>query len=207
VRLTLFDLGNTLEAGGRPRDGAHTLLAALPTLRDGEGKRPEWALLSDYDLAASPAEPVRLRRQYLADLRALGLERYFRPTDRHVTLSTEVGVYKPDARLFHAALDKVKRGLPYDKVVFVTENASHVRAARTLGMLAVQVSAPRAAGKWMISPACSRCCGGSWSSRPAPSRPRSRRAGPRAPSSAARSSTQTSRRWWPRWTRSASKRP
>lgn len=146
MRLILFDLGDTLEAGGRPRDGADALLAALRKLRDGEGNRPERALLSDYDLAGSPAEAARLRKQYLSELRALGLERYFRPTARRVTLSTEVGVYKPDARLFRVALDKVEPGLPYDRVVFVTENASHVRAARALGMRAVQVSAPGQTG-------------------------------------------------------------
>ncbi len=142
MRLILFDLGDTLERRGRPRAGAQALLAALSSSRDGDGRAPQLALVSDYGLAASAAEAARLRREYLAELRRLGLARYFTPAERRVTLSSDVGAYKPDTRLFRAAIDKVKRGLPYESVVFVTENAAHVRAALELGMLAAQVSAP-----------------------------------------------------------------
>jgi hypothetical protein len=146
VRLILFDLGDTLETRGKPRKGAQALLSALQAGRAGQGDRRELALLSDYGLAASAPEVARLRKEYLAELRALGLAGYFTPADRHITLSSDVGAFKPDARLFRAAVDKIQRGLPYHSVVFVTENATHVHAARELGMLAVQVSAPGQAG-------------------------------------------------------------
>ena len=146
MRLILFDLGDTLEARDRPREGSQALLSALQSARDGEGGPPEVALLSDYGMAASAPEAARLRSRYLAELHALGLARYFTPADRRVTLSSDVGAFKPDARLFRAAIDKIKRGLPYHRVVFVTENAAHVHAARELGMLAVLVSAPGQAG-------------------------------------------------------------
>lgn len=146
MRLILFDLGDTLEARGRPREGAAALLSALQSARDGEGNPLERALLSDYGLARSASEAARLRREYRAELRALGLDRYFRPAGRRITLSSDVGVYKPDARIFRAAIEKFERRLPYHSVVFVTENAAHVRAARELGMLAVQVSAPGQTG-------------------------------------------------------------
>lgn len=146
MRLILFDLGDTLERRGKPRAGADELLAALASSRDGEGHRPELALLSDYGEAASAAEAARLRKEYMADLRRLGLASHFRPPGKRVTLSSDVGVFKPDRRLFRAAIDKIEAGLPYHNVVFVTENAEHVRAARKLGMLAVQVGAPGQAG-------------------------------------------------------------
>jgi hypothetical protein len=142
MRLILFDLGDTFERRGKPRAGAEALLGALNSLRDGEGNRPELALLSDYGVAASPADAARLRKEYLADLRRLGLARYFNPPDRRVTLSSDVGVFKPDPRLFRAAIDRIRPRLPYHSVVFVTENVVHVRAARELGMLAAQVKAP-----------------------------------------------------------------
>ena len=146
MRLIIFDLGDTLEHRGRLRAGARPLLEAIKASRDGEGDPAELALLSDYGEAPSPAEAARLRKEYLASLRRLGLARYFTPPDRRVTLSTDVGAQKPDPRLFRAAIDKIKPGLPYHDVVFVTENAAHVRAARQLGMMAVQMSAPGQAG-------------------------------------------------------------
>ena len=146
MRLIVFDLGNTLERRGKPREGAKALLGTLASSRDGEGHLAELALVSDYGLAASASDAVRQRKEYLAELRGLGLARYFRPADRRVTLSSDVGVVKPDPRLFRAAVDKVERGLPYQHVIFVTENAAHVGAARELGMLAVQVSAPGQTG-------------------------------------------------------------
>jgi len=146
VRLIVFDLGETLEHRGRLRAGARALLDALKASPDGEGHPPEMALLSDYGEAASPAESARLRKEYLAGLRSLGLARYFKPPDKRVTLSSDIGAFKPDKHLFRTATNKIKPGLPYHDVVFVTENAAHVRAARGLGMLAVQVSAPGQAG-------------------------------------------------------------
>lgn len=144
MRALLFDLGDTLEHRGRPRPGAEALLLALRRVRDADGGVPLAALVSDYGLASSPAEAAALRRDYLRELRALGLGRFFQPFDERVTLSSDVGAYKPDPRLFRAALDKLQPYLSWHDAVFVTENAAHVRAARELGMLAVQVRAPGA---------------------------------------------------------------
>ncbi len=149
MRLLLFDLGETLERRGRARAGAVELLTALRQARDGEGQPPLLALLSDFGLAATPAAAARLRRAYLHDLRAMGLARFFRPKGAHVTLSSDVGAFKPDPRLFRAAVERAGPGLGLHDAVFVTENAEHVRAARALGLLAVQVraaSAPRGPG-------------------------------------------------------------
>src|SRR5262249_44460227 len=55
--------------------------------------------------------------------------------------STDVGVFKPDRRLFRAALDNIEPGLPFRDAMFVTENESHIAAARQLGMRGVHLGA------------------------------------------------------------------
>ena len=144
ARLLLFDLGDTLEHRGRGRAGAAELLRALRGAKDGEGRAPLFALLSDYGLAATAAEAAALRREYRGRLRATGLARFFEPFDERVTLSSDVGALKPDPRAFRAALDRARPGLAFHDAVFVSESAAHVRGARALGLLAVQV---RAAGR------------------------------------------------------------
>jgi hypothetical protein len=144
TRIVLFDLGGTLEAHGRARPGAAALLAHLRRARDGDGAAPLLALVSDFGLAASPADAARARREYRRELRATGLARFFEPFDRRVTLSSDVGALKPDARVFRAALERVSPGAHAHDAIFVSEHAGHVRAARTQGLPALQV---RAAGR------------------------------------------------------------
>ncbi|HYR84340.1 MAG TPA: M20/M25/M40 family metallo-hydrolase [Terriglobia bacterium] len=143
MRAILFDLGDTLEHKDRLLPGALQLLDGLRELRDDEGKPPVAALISDWDDAATPAEVKRLRRDYYALLERLGLSNHFKPLSKRVTLSTEFDhVYKPDRRIFRAALDKLHQGLPFHHAVFVTENATHVAAARELGMMAIHFKGP-----------------------------------------------------------------
>jgi FMN phosphatase YigB (HAD superfamily) len=52
-----------------------------------------------------------------------------------VTLSNEVGVMKPDEKIFRAAIDKISKGLSYQNVIFIAENKQHTAAARKLGMM------------------------------------------------------------------------
>ena len=42
-----------------------------------------------------------------------------------MTLSTQVGVRKPDARIFRAALDKFDRTARFEEAIFITENTGH----------------------------------------------------------------------------------
>ena len=100
MRVVLFDLGDTLERRGKARAGAKALLTALASSRDGEGAPLELALLSDFGLASSAAEAARLRNEYMDDLRRLGLAEHFKPASKRVTLSSDFGWVKPDARLF-----------------------------------------------------------------------------------------------------------
>jgi hypothetical protein len=147
MRLVLFDLGDTLERAGTLRSGARATIEAIRRLRDDRGEPVVVALLSDFDMPETPAELPAIRRRYYAVLGRLRLRALFEPLAQRVTLSSEVGVYKPAARLFRAAADKVAPGLPFHDVMFITESADHVAEARRLGMRAVQVAAGRARGE------------------------------------------------------------
>lgn len=139
TRAILFDLGNTLldERTNRPLPGAAELLGDLGGLRDAEGEPVPFGLVSDWKMPRNPSEAGTLRQEYLQELGASGLDVFFQPPDTRVTLSTDVGVHKPDAALFRAALDRIRPGLPFRHAVFVTERFGHVQAARALGMMAV----------------------------------------------------------------------
>ena len=137
--MVLFDLGETLESGGALRDGALETLQELAALRDGAGPAVVLCLLSDTRDPADAADVAAVRAEYLALLDELGIRGFFEPLSRRVTLSAEVGVRKPAAAAFRAAVTRADTALRFADVVFVTENAEHVRAARRLGMTAVQV--------------------------------------------------------------------
>jgi beta-phosphoglucomutase-like phosphatase (HAD superfamily) len=144
TRAVLFDLGNTLldEQTNQPLPGATGLLDALGEVRDADGLPVLSGLVSDWKMPGSPAEVGPLRQEYLQLLAASGLDAFFRPPDTRVTLSTDVGVRKPDAAIFRAALDHLQPGLPFHQAVFVTERLEHVRAARALGLLAIHFQGP-----------------------------------------------------------------
>jgi hypothetical protein len=146
TRVLLFDLGNTLEVDNALQPDAKAVVAEISQLHDGEGNAVALGLLSDYTMPATPAEIPTIRKEYLDILDALGIREFFEPVDERVTLSTEVGVYKPDRKIFRAALDKLAPGEHFHSAIFITENAAHVAAARELGMNAIQVRPPDGAG-------------------------------------------------------------
>lgn len=146
VKLVLFDLGNTLESGGVLLPGARETLEAIasPGL-DGE-PAPVLGLLSDFHMPAGPEDVAAIRQQYCDLLDDLGIREFFEPVAERVTLSTEVGVFKPDPAMFRAAAAKFSPALDFKDVLFVTENPGHVLAARLLGLVAVHVRGPGQSG-------------------------------------------------------------
>jgi len=137
MKIVLFDLGDTLENNDVLLPGAMQTLKAIANLRDAEGAPVAMGLVSDFDMPASPADIPAIRKSYLAILDALGIRHFFEPTDRCVTLSSDVGVFKPDEKVFRAATDRFALNLAFTSVLFVTENPIHVGAAHALGMRAV----------------------------------------------------------------------
>jgi hypothetical protein len=143
MQAILFDLGNTLvDDQNRPLPGAIDLLRGVRKLRDPEGRPVLSALVSDWKMADKPAERKKLRTEYLVELHQSGLDVFFKPLAKRVTLSTEVGVFKPDQRIFRAALDRLEPGLPFHHALFVTERLDHIQAARALGMMAIHFKGP-----------------------------------------------------------------
>jgi FMN phosphatase YigB (HAD superfamily) len=59
-----------------------------------------------------------------------------------VTLSSEVGVFKPDEKIFRTVIEKLDEDLHFGDVVFITENRGHVIEARRLGMGAIHFRGP-----------------------------------------------------------------
>jgi Peptidase family M28 len=142
MRLVLFDLGNTLEANDVLLPGAVETLAAIAAMADADGEAVLLGLLSDFDSEAQPGNVEAARQEYAGILEALGIRAFFVPLDRRTTLSVEVGASKPAAVTFRAAAEKVAAGLPLHHVIFITENQTHVQAARRLGMAAIHFKGP-----------------------------------------------------------------
>lgn len=141
MRIVFFDLGRTLEYDGELLPGAVETLEAIQMMRDPSGKPPVLALISDYFLTKDPSRIPELQRQYYAELERLGLRSFFEPVADKVTLSTELGFYKPDERIFRTAIDRIEPGLGYRETMFTADTLEHVEAARRLGMTAYHLEA------------------------------------------------------------------
>ena len=137
MKVILFDLGNTLEHKVENRDvimpGALKLLSALTEMKDQRGIPPILALISDFHDTSS---------EYYHIIEGLGIDKFFKPYEQKITLSNKVGFSKPDSRIFRAAIDKIQRDLPYQSVIFVTENKDHIKEARKLGMMTLRFKNP-----------------------------------------------------------------
>ncbi|MGH3565050.1 MAG: M20/M25/M40 family metallo-hydrolase [Pseudonocardia sp.] len=142
MKLVLFDLGNTLESGDVLLPGALETLDAVVAMRDGAAPAALLGLVSDFTMASEPSEIPGIQQQYYVILDLLGIRGFVEPVEERVTLSTEVGVFKPDEAVFRAAVAKVSPGLTFADTMFITENRSHVLAARHLGLTAVHVRGP-----------------------------------------------------------------
>jgi phosphoglycolate phosphatase-like HAD superfamily hydrolase len=148
IRILLLDLGGTLTDGQRLFPHVPRALEALRHFENGRGERLALALVSDFGPTpgASPGEVKRSFREYVALLDRLGLKRFFEPVERHVTLSVQVGVRKPDDRIFEAAIQRLGIAAGLGECLFITEDAAHVAAARALGMAALRFGAAGSAG-------------------------------------------------------------
>jgi len=137
----LLDLGDTLVHEDHVIAHVLEALDAVSALHVASGTALPLALVSDYTMAppGDAAQVARLVDEYVARISGYGLLRYFQPTARHVTLSTEIGVRKPDPAIFHAALVRLGGPVALSSAMFITEDGPHVAAARELGMTAWQL--------------------------------------------------------------------
>jgi FMN phosphatase YigB (HAD superfamily) len=112
MKVILFDLGDTLEHNGALLPGAARMLTAISRFHDDNQQPLEMGLVSDFEMPSNPADIPSIRQQYLMILKTLQILAFFEPVERRVTLSTEVGVFKPDRRVFRVVLDKFDPTFP-----------------------------------------------------------------------------------------------
>lgn len=142
MKLVLFDLGDTLERDGVLVPGAMDTLEAIRSRRAGSEPAALLGLVSDFDMPAEPPDIPIIQPRYYNLLDDLGIRPFFEPVAERVTLSSEVGVFKPAEAIFRAAASKAHPALKFGDVLFVTENLGHVLAARRLGLAAVHLRGP-----------------------------------------------------------------
>ncbi|MCI0563973.1 MAG: hypothetical protein MN733_36320, partial [Nitrososphaera sp.] len=142
MRIVFFDLGQTLEDQGTLLPGARETLSAIKAMRDPNGEAPVLALISNYYEADKPDEVEVFQKQYYKLLEDLGIISFFEPLSERVTISTEVGVRKPNEKIFRVAINKIHKDLPYHHVIFITENQDHIAAVREVGMMAIHFQGP-----------------------------------------------------------------
>jgi HAD superfamily hydrolase (TIGR01509 family) len=146
IDVLMLDLGGTLVTGLPPLvtvlPGVPQALTDLGTLLTGAGQPLALCLVSDFTEPPLPARPddvAAIMQQFLSILTGTGLQSFFAPHSKHITLSTHIGVSKPDCRIFQAALLRLGRpDVPLSNCLFVTESATHIAAARGFGMQALR---------------------------------------------------------------------
>jgi FMN phosphatase YigB (HAD superfamily) len=102
MKVVLFDLGKTLEDGDVLLPGARETLQAIQAMRDSDGEAAVLALVSDFAMPDNPEQIPLIQQRYYELLDKLGIRSFFEPVADRVTLSTEVGVSKPDEKIFRA---------------------------------------------------------------------------------------------------------
>ena len=146
MKIILFDLGKTLENNNELIDGAKETLSSIKVMHDFNGNSPILALLSDFDKSQIfgyrliDVKPLQI--QYYQLLEKLEISEFFEPFYKHVTLSTELGVRKPAKRLFRFAIDNIERDLPFENVLFITEEPNHILAAKQHGIKTLHFKGP-----------------------------------------------------------------
>jgi FMN phosphatase YigB (HAD superfamily) len=141
MRVVLFDLGGTLinENTQEILPDAINTLSGIKNIIDSNGDPLILGLISNYgNIHMSNEEKIVNRNQYYNLLNKVHITQFFEPLDQKVTLSSEIGVEKPDERIFRAAIDKIQRELPYEQVFFITENHHHIKAVDSFGMIGIQ---------------------------------------------------------------------
>ena len=124
--VVYFDLGDTLIHG--PANNRVPYTDAVNTLWELHGRGYRLGILSDQASSTTIADVIERLAEY-------GFANYI----DMVTISSELpgNILKPDPRIFHRALQKTGHPQASEMIVFVTENSTHVAAARDLGWRAI----------------------------------------------------------------------
>jgi FMN phosphatase YigB (HAD superfamily) len=141
IRVLLLDLGGTLTDGQHLFPHVSEALSTLSQFVILKEKPLELGLVSDFKAPADPTssnEIDTIFREYVGILHQLHLDHFFHPVEKHVTLSTQAGVRKPDRRIFELALRRLKSTAGLNECIFITEESAHITACKALGMHTLQ---------------------------------------------------------------------
>jgi len=142
MKIVFFDLGNTLEYQDKLLPGSIETLTSIKLMNDPSGTPVALALISDFYMPGSSGNLLQIVQKYYKLLDDLGIRSFFEPVENMVTLSTEIGLFKPDKKIFRYAIDKIDKKSEYKDTIFITENLEHVKAARNLGMHTIHFKSP-----------------------------------------------------------------
>lgn len=155
IKVLMLDLGETLVHQTTVFPNVVEALDALSRFETADGKPLALCLVSDFEMPASPPTKEKIKaifQKYLALLDGFGLKRFFEPVERHVTLSTHAGAFKPERSVFEMALKRLKVTARLDECLFLTENLEHVQACRNLGMKTLRFGSPGDFSDWSEGP-------------------------------------------------------
>jgi len=136
IKILMLDLGDTLVRDDQVLPHVQEALQAFQSFETAEGIPLEVCLVSDY-FDAQPRTQERIEalfQKYLILLNGFGIGDFFKPFDKRVTLSTHAGVRKPDARVFHLAIERLGIKAQLENCLFITENTEHIVACQQLCM-------------------------------------------------------------------------
>jgi beta-phosphoglucomutase-like phosphatase (HAD superfamily) len=156
IEVLMFDLGMTLiDQNDDPFPHVADALTAIAGFKTATGKPLASCLVSDFELTTPPTTAAKVNAifaKYLDILDGTTLRPLFEPVRRRVTLSTHANVMKPDKKIFETALKRLGSHAKLEDCLFITENATHIEAARrTLHMQTLQFG--RDFDDWSQAPA------------------------------------------------------
>lgn len=144
VRVLMLDLGDTLIRRSDRTVYPH-VKQALETSRHfhtASGEPLRVCLVSDYHMPSANRPLDTIVAEFLLLLESVGLKTFFEPTQQQVTLSSHVGVNKPDRRIFETAINRLGITATLDECIFITENTAHLQASRSYGMKPIRFGEP-----------------------------------------------------------------
>ncbi|MGI9456354.1 MAG: HAD family hydrolase [Aeoliella sp.] len=144
IKILMLDLGETLIHGDSVFPHVHDALDALSQFNTASGDALELCLVSDFKMPSLPVTQEKidaLLQEYLKILDRFELRDFFEPVEARVTLSTHVGVHKPDRKVFETAIRRLSVDASLDECLFITENGEHIVACRKLGMQTLRFDA------------------------------------------------------------------
>jgi FMN phosphatase YigB (HAD superfamily) len=142
IRIVFFDVGETLIHDGQPFTAVKDALSAISQFKTADGAPLLLGVISDFTMPTPPPTEEKilgLERQYRDQvLNPNCLAVFFQPFESRVTLSSRAGMFKPEHKIFEAAVARSGTGAALPECMFVTENTEHLKKCKEFGITPVQ---------------------------------------------------------------------